>query len=84
MILSTAKVFHEGEIIALGEKLAIISKSTGSSYTYTDPKTNEEVKLGRGYDATRTFLKENQKLSADILKQIRARFGEIQVSSAAE
>jgi len=77
-------ISHEGEIIALGEKLAIISKSTGSSYTYTDPKTNEEVKLGRGYDATRTFLKENPKLSADILKQIRARFGEIQVSSAAE
>ncbi|HEV7121560.1 MAG TPA: recombinase RecA [Candidatus Paceibacterota bacterium] len=59
-------ISREGEIIALGEKYDIISKS-GSSYSYG------EVKLGRGYDATRTFLRENKPIANDILKQIRAK-----------
>jgi len=62
-------ISKEGEIIALGEKYGIISKS-GSSYSYGD------IKMGRGYDATRTFLKENEKISAEILKLIRAKFAE--------
>jgi recombination protein RecA len=45
-------ISQEGEIIALGEKYEIIQKS-GSSYSLG------ETKLGRGYDATRQFLKEN-------------------------
>ena len=32
--------------------------------------TYGEEKLGRGYDATRTFLRENKKLSDTILKEI--------------
>lgn len=76
-------ISHEGEIMALGEKLGIITKSSGGSYEYK-PKDGEPVKLGRGYDATRTFLKENTKLSNEILKQVRSRFGEIQVSSSGE
>ena len=59
-------ISREGEIIALGEKYDIISKS-GSSYSYG------ETKLGRGYDATRTFLRENKPIANDILKQIRAK-----------
>ena len=43
-------ISREGEVIALGEKYGLIQKS-GSSYSYG------EVKMGRGYDATRTFLK---------------------------
>jgi recombination protein RecA len=62
-------ISQEGEIIALGEKYEILQKS-GSSYSYG------EVKLGRGYDATRQFLKENQKVREDILKQIRAKLKE--------
>ena len=54
----------EGEMIALGEKMGIISKS-GTSYAYGD------IKLGRGYDATRTFLKEDKKLKDEILEKIR-------------
>ena len=54
----------EGEMLALGEKFGMIQKS-GSSYSYG------EVKLGRGYDASRTFLKENPKISAEILKKIK-------------
>jgi len=63
-------ISKEGEIIALGEKMGIISKS-GTSYSYGD------IKLGRGYDATRIFLRENTKISAEILKQIRAKLKEI-------
>ncbi len=57
-------ISQEGEIIALGEKFGILSKS-GSSYAFG------EVKLGRGYDATRQFLKENVKVKDEILKNIR-------------
>ncbi len=58
-------ISQEGEIIALGEKMGIIQKS-GTSYAYG------EEKLGRGYDATRTFLRENTKIKDKILKEIRA------------
>jgi len=61
-------ISHEGEIIALGEKFSIISKS-GASYAYG------EEKLGRGYDATRQFLKDNPKISDEILAKIRAELG---------
>ncbi len=57
-------ISQEGEIIALGEKYEIIQKS-GSSYSFG------ETKMGRGYDATRQFLKENPPIRAEILKQIR-------------
>ena len=63
-------ISKEGEIIALGEKMGIVSKS-GTSYSYG------ETKLGRGYDATRQFLRENPKISAEILKEIRGKLKEI-------
>ncbi|MFA6338489.1 MAG: recombinase RecA [Candidatus Paceibacterota bacterium] len=63
-------ISKEGEIIALGEKYEIITKS-GSSYAFG------EEKLGRGYDATRTYLKENPKISDTILKQIREKLKEL-------
>jgi recombination protein RecA len=62
-------ISREGEIIALGEKMGIIGKS-GNSYTYGD------TKLGRGYDATRQFLKEDKKISGEILKEIRKKLKE--------
>ncbi len=60
-------ISREGELIALGEKMGIISKS-GTSYSFG------EEKLGRGYDATRQFLKDkaNKKIAESILKEIRA------------
>ena len=54
----------EGEILALGEKFDVVQKS-GASYSYG------EMKLGRGYDATRKILKEDTKLANQILKDIR-------------
>ncbi|MBN2094327.1 MAG: recombinase RecA [Candidatus Zambryskibacteria bacterium] len=64
-------ISREGELLALGEKYGIIQKS-GASYKFGD------TPLGRGYDATRQFLKdrENKKISDEILKQIRAKFKE--------
>jgi recombination protein RecA len=57
-------ISREGELIALGEKYALVTKS-GASYKY------KEEPLGRGYDATRTFLKENPKIASALLKEIR-------------
>lgn len=73
-------ISREGEMMALGEKLGIIEKS-GASYSYKN-KEGEKISMGRGYDATRTWLKENPKVLKEFEKEIRARFGEIQVASA--
>ncbi len=72
-ILYNEGISPEGEIIALGEKYGIIKKS-GSSYSYdSKEKGRDEDKLGRGYDAARTFLKENTKLKNEILKLIKTK-----------
>lgn len=62
-------ISQEGEIIALGEKYGIISKS-GASYSFG------ETKLGRGYDATRQYLKEDKTIRNQILGQIRDKLKE--------
>ncbi len=69
-------ISRQGELIALGEKMEFIKKSTGGSYTYL-PTEGEEVKLGRGYDATRQFLKENPKLEHELLTRVHAKLKEI-------
>lgn len=66
----------EGEMIALGEKMGIIKKS-GNSYEWATPEKEEDRKLGRGYDSTRQFLKDNPKVSEKILKEIRLKLKEI-------
>jgi recombination protein RecA len=65
-------ISSEGELLALGEKYKMVAKA-GSSYSYTPPGGDESatVKLGRGYDAARTTLKEDKKLKNEILKHIR-------------
>jgi len=63
-------ISREGELIALGEKFGIMKKS-GNSYEYG------EIKLGRGYDATRQFLRENKKVADQILKDIRQKLKEV-------
>ena len=67
-------ISREGEIIALGEKFGLIKK-TGLSYEYS-PATGEAMKLGRGYDATRQYLREDKTLSEKILKEIRTKLKE--------
>lgn len=81
-ILYGEGISREGEIMALGEKLGIIDKS-GASYSMKD-KNGEKISMGRGYDATRTWLKENKKVADQILKEVRSRFSEIQVKTSGE
>jgi recombination protein RecA len=69
-------ISREGEMIALGEKFKILEKS-GNSYSYIpEGDKKNEIKLGRGYDATRTFLKANPEISENILTEIRKKFSE--------
>lgn len=65
-------ISSEGEMLALGEKYGLIKKS-GASYTYLPPGGDEstEIKLGRGYDAARTFLRSDAKLQKEVLGHIR-------------
>ena len=57
-------ISKEGELLALGEKFKLVTKS-GTSYAFG------EEKLGRGYDASRTYLRENKKVSNALEKAIR-------------
>ena len=72
-------ISREGEIIALGEKYGIMSKS-GVYYSFGTEK------LGRGYDATRQYLKENKDLADKILAKIKEKIsgGADQVAGAVE
>ncbi len=65
-------ISREGELLALGEKYSFIKKS-GASYTYIPPGGDDstEVKLGRGYDAARTFLRENPKIQKELMGHIK-------------
>ncbi len=71
-LLYNEGVSREGELLALGEKYGLIKKS-GASYTYVPPggDASSEVKLGRGYDASRTTVREDKKLQNELLKHIR-------------
>lgn len=58
-------ISREGEALALGEKLGLVQKSSGGAYSIG------ETKLGRGYDAARTFLRGNKPVLNQLLKDIR-------------
>ncbi|MCF7831806.1 MAG: recombinase RecA [Candidatus Pacebacteria bacterium] len=71
-IIYNEGISKQGEILALGEKYDIIQKS-GASYSYLQKGKDgveEKMPLGRGYDASRTFLRENPKVEKDLEKQI--------------
>lgn len=68
-------ISSEGEILTIGEQHNLIKKA-GAFYSYTplpgkDGEEKEEVKLGRGYDAARIFLKENPKIKNEIVKELK-------------
>lgn len=74
-ILYNEGISPEGEILALGEKLDLIKKA-GSSYSYEEKDKDgkavgEEIKLGRGYDSARQFLRDNPKIKNALEKKIR-------------
>jgi recombination protein RecA len=68
-LLYNEGISREGELIALGEKYELVAKS-GSTYKMGD------TKLGVGYDATRTFLRENKPIAKELLKAIEAKLAE--------
>lgn len=75
-IIYNEGISHQGEMLALGEKFKIITKS-GASYTFIDIDEDNkpvDVKLGRGYDASRVFLKENPDIANKIEKRIKNAF----------
>ncbi len=59
-------ITREGELLALGEKYDLITKKA-ASYSYG------EHKLGRGYDAARTFLRENKPIKEHLEKEIHTK-----------
>lgn len=63
-IMYNEGISKQGELLALGEKFKLVTKS-GTSYNYG------EEKLGRGYDAARTYLRENKKVGSALEKAIR-------------
>lgn len=67
-LLYNEGISREGELLALGESLGAVSKS-GASYSFIS-KDGEKIALGRGYDASRTFLRENKKIATELLKTI--------------
>jgi recombination protein RecA len=69
-IIYNEGISAEGEMLALGEKFGLIQKS-GASFSYQ--KNGEKIPLGRGYDASRTFLRDkaNKKIKEDLLKEIK-------------
>ena len=69
-IIYNEGISREGELLALGEKFKLVGKSSGSVYVYG------EEKLGRGYDAARTFLRDNKKVGDKLAKEIRKHLDE--------
>lgn len=63
-LLYNEGITREGELLAIGEKLNVIEKK-GASYSFG------EDKLGRGYDAARTTLKENKDIKKKLEKAIK-------------
>ncbi len=68
-LLYNEGISREGELIALGEKYELISKS-GAMY-----KFGEET-IGKGYDATRTYLREHPAVAKEILKRVHEKLKE--------
>ena len=76
-ILYGEGISHEGELLALGERFSLIDKS-GASYSYG------EEKLGRGYDAARTFLRDNKPVAKKLMAEIRKKFSEGEITIGSE
>ena len=68
-LLYNEGISREGELIALGEKYDLVTKS-GATYKMGDQK------LGVGYDASRTFLRDNASVAKELLKQIKVKLAD--------
>ena len=63
-ILYNEGISFESDLLGLGEKYGVVKKS-GASYSFGD------ISLGRGYDAARLKLKEDKKLTQELVKAIK-------------
>lgn len=63
-------ISKQGELLALGENMGIVAKNSTGTYTFG------EEKLGRGYDAARTYLIENPETEQKIVDSITAHWKE--------
>src|SRR3989338_3300252 len=63
-ILYNEGISYEGDLLGLGEKYGVVTKS-GASYSFADNP------LGRGYDAARQHLRENKKIAQELVKTIK-------------
>jgi recombination protein RecA len=70
----------------LSDKPAKGKKGAASEDTEaTDAELDgSEIKLGRGYDASRVFMRENPKIREQIMKDVRKRMKEVVLESSAE
>ena len=92
-IIYNEGISAEGEMLALGEKFKLVSKS-GASFSYNsalkaakgEKPEFEKIALGRGYDAARQFLRDkaNAKIREKLLKEIRQSMEDGGLSSAPE
>jgi recombination protein RecA len=62
-------ISKEGDIIDTGVKYEVVAK-TGNSFSFG------ETKLGVGREKAKTFLKENPKIFAQIVKAVREKVKE--------
>ncbi|MBI5046003.1 MAG: recombinase RecA [Candidatus Niyogibacteria bacterium] len=63
-IMYNEGISYTGDLINLGEKYEVIKKS-GAAYSYGSQK------LGHGYENAKAFLKENPKITSEIVKDIK-------------
>jgi recombination protein RecA len=68
-LLYNEGISREGELIALGEKFGLVEKA-GATYKFGGEK------LAVGYDASRTYLRDNKDVAKELLKQIKAKLAE--------
>jgi len=62
-ILYNEGISYSGDLLNMGIKESVVTKR-GITYSFG------QIKLGAGFEAARTFLKENPKVAKEILKQI--------------
>lgn len=67
-IMYNEGISQEGEMIALGETVGVIEKS-GNSYLF------QGEKIGRGYESSRTFLRENPQIADKVKSAILSKLG---------
>ena len=73
-IMYNEGIAYYGDVLNTGVKYGIIKKG-GAWYNY------EDQKLGQGYEASRKFLKENPKITNEIVAKIKTAVKEAEKSS---